>query len=114
MLKQKLIKRNEIASVDYVVIETKRLSHNKRVQQISAKILDSKTKYEWVETVQEIEIWPYEQVLYVLHGIPPGEWDEQMETIQSTALLRSARILRWVLEAWGDLLSLKLLWEAIR
>ena len=32
----------------------------------------------------------------------------QVETIQMTALLRMARILRRVLELWGDLLSLKL------
>ncbi len=32
----------------------------------------------------------------------------RVETIQTTALLRSIRILRRVLETWGDLLSLKL------
>ena len=32
----------------------------------------------------------------------------QVETIQTTALLRTTRILRRVLETWGDLLSLKL------
>ena len=32
----------------------------------------------------------------------------RVETIQTTALLRTARILRRVLETWGDLLSLKL------
>ena len=37
----------------------------------------------------------------------------RVETIQTTALLRSARILRRVLETWGDLLSLKLQWETI-
>ena len=37
----------------------------------------------------------------------------QMETIQTTALLRNARILRRVLETWGDLLSLKLQWKTI-
>ena len=31
----------------------------------------------------------------------------QVETIQTTALLRSARILRRVLETWGDLMSLR-------
>ena len=36
-----------------------------------------------------------------------------METTQTTALLRSARILRRVLETWGDLLSLKLQWKTI-
>ena len=35
----------------------------------------------------------------------------QVETIQTTTLLRTARILRRVLETWGDLLSLKLLWN---
>ena len=33
-----------------------------------------------------------------------------VETIQTTASLRSARILRRVLVTWGDLLSLKLEW----
>ena len=31
-----------------------------------------------------------------------------VKTLQTTALLRSTRILRIVLETWGDLLSLKL------
>ena len=35
------------------------------------------------------------------------------ETIQTTALLRSAGILRRVLETWGDLLSLRLQWKTI-
>ena len=35
------------------------------------------------------------------------------EIIQTPALLRSARILRRVLETWKDLLSLKLQWENI-
>ena len=32
----------------------------------------------------------------------------RVETIQTTALLKTARILRRVLETWADLLSLKL------
>ena len=36
------------------------------------------------------------------------------ETIQTTALSRSARILRKVLETGGDFLSLKLQWKIIR
>ena len=36
-----------------------------------------------------------------------------VETIQTTALLRTARILRRVLETWGDLLSLKLQWKTL-
>ena len=37
----------------------------------------------------------------------------QVETTQVTALLRSARILRKVIETWGDLLSLKFVCETI-
>ena len=37
----------------------------------------------------------------------------RVETIQTTALLRTARILRRVLETWGDLLSHKLQWKTI-
>ena len=33
------------------------------------------------------------------------------ETIQTTALLKMARILRRVAETWGDLLTLKLQWK---
>ena len=35
----------------------------------------------------------------------------RMETFQTTALLRSARILRRFLVTWEDLLSLKLQWK---
>ena len=37
----------------------------------------------------------------------------QVETIRTTALLRSTRILRKFLETWEDLLSLKLKWDTI-
>ena len=40
-----------------------------------------------------------------LEDLEVGGW---VETIQKTALLRKARILRRVLETWGDLLSLKI------
>ena len=45
-----------------------------------------------------------------LEDLGVGGW---VETIETTALLRTARILRRVLETWGDLLSLKLLWKTI-
>ena len=41
------------------------------------------------------------------------EFDGWVDTIQMTALLRTARILKPVLETWGDLLSLKLQWKTI-
>ena len=48
-----------------------------------------------------------------IQGLKDLEIRGRVETIQTTALLRSARILRRVLETWGDLLSLNLLWKTI-
>ena len=45
-----------------------------------------------------------------LEELEIGRW---VETIQMTALLRSARILRGVLETWGDFLLLRLQWKII-
>ena len=44
----------------------------------------------------------------LLKGLEDLEVGRRVETIQTTALLRTARILRRVLETRGDLLSLKL------
>ena len=49
----------------------------------------------------------------LIMGLEELEIRDRVETIQTTALLRSARILRRVLETWGDLLSLKLQLETI-
>ena len=49
----------------------------------------------------------------LLKGLEDLEIGERTETIQTTALLKTARILRRVLETWGDLLSLKLQWKPI-
>ena len=37
----------------------------------------------------------------------------RVETIQTTALLKTSRILRRILETWGNLLSLKFQWKTI-
>ena len=47
----------------------------------------------------------------LLKGLEDLEVGRRVETIQTTALLRTARILRWVLETWRDLLSLELQWK---
>ena len=44
----------------------------------------------------------------LLKGLEDLEIGGRVETIQTTALLKTARILRRALETWGDLLSLKL------
>ena len=48
----------------------------------------------------------------LLKGLEDLEVGGRVETIQMTALLRTSRILRRVLEIWGDLQSLKLQWKA--
>ena len=50
------------------------------------------------------------ELLKGLEDLEVGGW---VETIQTTALWRTARILRRVLETWGNLLSLKLQWKTI-
>ena len=49
----------------------------------------------------------------LLKGLEDLEVGRRVETIQTTALLRRGRILRRVLETWGDLLSLRLQWKTI-
>ena len=49
----------------------------------------------------------------LLKGLEDLEVGGRVETIQTTALLKTARILRRVLETWGDLLSLRLQWKTI-
>ena len=49
----------------------------------------------------------------LLKGLEDLDVGGRVETIQTTALLRMARILRRILETWGDLLSLKLQWKTI-
>ena len=49
----------------------------------------------------------------LLKGLEYLEDGGRVETIQMTALLRTVRILRRILETWGDLLSLNLQWKTI-
>ena len=53
----------------------------------------------------------------ITKGLLKGQEDLEIvgraETTQTTALLKTARILRRVLETWGDFLSLNLQWNTI-
>ena len=49
----------------------------------------------------------------LLKGMEDLEVSGRVETIQTTSSLKTARILRRVLETWGDLLSLNLQWKTI-
>ena len=50
---------------------------------------------------------------WLLNGLEDLEVGSRVETIQITALLKTARILRRVLETWEILLSLNLKWKTI-
>ena len=50
----------------------------------------------------------------LVQGLENLEMSVGVETIEATTLLRSARILRRVLETWGDLLSFRLQWKSWR
>ena len=50
----------------------------------------------------------------LLKGLEDLEVGGRVETMQTAALLRTARIQRRVLETWEDLLSLNLQWKTIR
>ena len=49
----------------------------------------------------------------LLKGLEDLEVGGRVETIQTIALMRTARILRIILETWGELQSLKLQWKTI-
>ena len=49
----------------------------------------------------------------LLKGLNDLEVGERVETIQTTTLLRTVKILRRVVETWRDLLSLKLQWKTL-
>ena len=50
----------------------------------------------------------------LLKGLEYMDVGGRVESIQTTTLLRTARILRRVLQTWGDLLLLNLQWNTIR
>ena len=65
-------------------------------------------------TIISIVIGPFGTVTKgLLKGLEDLEVGGRVETIQTTVLLKTARILRRVLETWGDLLSLNLQWKTI-
>ena len=91
------------------------------------KLKESEKKNKYIDLARELKkLWNMKVTIIpivigalgtVTKGLIKGLEDlktrGRVETIQTTALLRSARILRKVLETWGDLLSLKLRWKSI-
>ena len=65
-------------------------------------------------TIVPIEIGAFGTVTKgLLKWLEDLEVGGRVETIDTIPLLRTARILRWALETWGDLLSLKLQWKTM-
>ena len=65
-------------------------------------------------TIMPIMIGAFSTVIKgLLKGLEDMEVGGRVDTIQTTVLLRTARILRRVLETWGELVSLKLQWKTI-
>ena len=65
-------------------------------------------------TIIPIDLGAFDKVTKgLLKGLENLEVGERVEIIQTTALLRTDRTLRRVLETWGDLLSLKIQWKTI-
>ena len=65
-------------------------------------------------TIVPIEIDDFSTVTKgLLKGLEDLEVGGRVKTIQTTELLKTARILRRVLETWEDLLSLKFQWKTI-
>ena len=65
-------------------------------------------KFPFLREVQVFFVWDG-----LLKGLEDLEVGGRVETIQMTALLRTASILRRVLETWGDSLSLRFHWKTI-
>ena len=102
--------------VDFAVPVDNRINLKEWVKKDKSLDLARELKKLWnmKVTIVSIVICPFGTVKKgLLKGLEDFEVSGRIETIQMTALQRTARILRWVLETWGDLLSLKLQWKAI-
>ena len=82
------------------------------------KLKECKKRDKYIDIARELKknygIWRWQLYqLWLVLGLEDLEVGGRVETIQTTALLKTARILRRVLETWGDLLSCKLQWKTI-
>ena len=99
--------------VDFVVTADHRIKLKENEKMDKYPDLASKLKRLWNVEVTFIPIVIValgivsEGLLKRMEDLEVGGW---VDTIQTTTLLRSARILRRVLKTWGDLRSLKLQW----
>ena len=115
-------KRKRICKiVDFAVPADQRINLKEREKNDKYLDLSRESKKQWNMKVMIVPIvigalgTITKGLLKCLEDLEVGRW---VETIQMTALLRTARILRWVLKTWGDLLSLRnhqitLMWKTL-
>ena len=91
------------------------------------KLKESKTKYKYLDFTRELnKLWNMKETIVsivisglatvtkgLIQGVDDLKIRRRVETIKTTALFWSARIMKRVLETCGDLLSLKLQRETI-
>ena len=81
------------------------------------KIKENEKRDKYLNLARKLE----QNIIGVLEKVPKGlekgpkelQIEGQAESIQTRALLRSARILKRVLDIWRNLLSLRLQWKFI-
>ena len=99
--------------VDFAVPADHRINLKEREKKDKYLALARELKKLWNMNVTIVQIVIGTIIKGLLKGLENFEVGGRVETIQMTALLIMARILRRVLENWGDLLSLKLQWKTI-
>ena len=89
------------------------------------KLIESEERDKYLDLARELKkLWNMKVTIIpiligafgtVTYGLLKGPEDlevgDRVETIQTTALLKTARMLRSVLETWEDLLSLNIQWK---
>ena len=96
--------------MDFAVPASQRIKLNESEKKDKYLDLARELKKLWnmKVTIIPIVIGTYGTVIKgLLKGLKDLEVRGRMETIQTTALLRTATVLKRVLETWGDLLSLQ-------
>ena len=98
--------------VDFAVPAINKTESVKREISTSTLLENWKKLWNMMVTIIPIMVGAFSTVTKgLLKGLEDLEVGGWVETIQTTALLKTDRILRRVLETWGDLLSLKLQWK---
>ena len=107
---------------DLIIINNKKKKENLQNYQLWINLKECEKKDKYLDLARELKkLWNMKVTIVpivlgdfgtitkgLLQGLEDLEVSGRVETIQMTVLLRTARILRGVLETWGDVLSLKL------